>query len=78
MKEQIIKILTEARPEFDFTQENSEFIDNGMLDSFDIITVVSDLEIEFKISISAENIIPENFNSIQSIENLLKKLQGMI
>ena len=45
MKEQIIKILSELRPEFDFTQEVN-FIEEGMLDSFDIVTLVDTIEEE--------------------------------
>ena len=44
MKEQIIKILTELRPEFDFTQEGVNFIEEGMLDSFDMVNLVSELD----------------------------------
>ena len=40
-KEQIIRILTELRPEFDFTQENVDFFEEGMLDSFDLVALVS-------------------------------------
>lgn len=72
MKEQIIRILTELRPEFDFTQ-SSNFIEDGMLDSFDVVTLVSDLDACFGISIDGMDIVPENFASIEAIENLLKK-----
>lgn len=73
MKEQLIKILTELRPEFDFTQEGVDFIENGMLDSFDMIALVSELDSQFNISIDGVDIIPENFNSVDAIEALLKK-----
>lgn len=73
MREQIIKILTELRPEFDFTQEGVDFIENGMLDSFDMIALVSELDSQFNISIDGVDIIPENFNSVDAIEALLKK-----
>ena len=46
MREKIIEILNDTRPEFDFGKEESGFIDKGMLDSFDIISLVSDLEEE--------------------------------
>jgi len=72
MKEQIIRILTELRPEFDFTQ-SSNFIEDGMLDSFDVVTLVSDLDAQFGISIDGMDIVPENFASIEAIEKLLKK-----
>lgn len=72
MKEQIIRILTELRPEFDFTQ-SSNFIEDGMLDSFDVVTLVSDLDAQFGISIDGMDIVPENFASLEAIEKLLKK-----
>jgi len=72
MREQIIKILTELRPEFDFKQDVN-FIEEGMLDSFDIVTLVSDLDATFGISIDGVDILPENFATVEAIENLLKK-----
>jgi acyl carrier protein len=72
MKETIIRILTDIRPEFNFT-ENSDFINEGMLDSFDIVSLVSELDQEFKISISGLDIVPENFSSVDTIEKLLIK-----
>ena len=71
MKEKIIKILTELRPEFDFTDVN--FIEEGMLDSFDVVNLVTDLDSTFGISIDGVDILPENFSSVESIEKLLIK-----
>ena len=73
MTEQIIKILTELRPEFDFTQEGVNFIEEGMLDSFDMVNLVSELDSTFGISIDGVDILPENFATVDSIEQLLKK-----
>ena len=73
MKEQIIKILTELRPEFDFTQEGVDFIEEGMLDSFDLVTLVSELDDTFGISIDGVDILPENFSSVDAIAALLVK-----
>lgn len=73
MKEQIIKILTELRPEFDFTQEGVNFIEEGMLDSFDMVNLVNDLDSTFGISIDGVDILPENFATVDAIEQLLKK-----
>ena len=73
MKEQIIKILTELRPEFDFTQEGINFIEEGMLDSFDMVNLVSELDSTFGISIDGVDILPENFATVEGIEQLLKK-----
>lgn len=73
MKEKIIKILTDLRPEFDFTDESLNFIEEGMLDSFDIVSLVDALDTEFNIVIDGTDIIPENFASVKSIENLINK-----
>lgn len=73
MREQIIKILTELRPEFDFTQEGVNFIEEGMLDSFDMVNLVNDLDLTFGISIDGVDILPENFGTLDAIEQLLKK-----
>lgn len=73
MKEQIIKILTELRPEFDFTQEGVNFIEEGMLDSFDMVNLVNDLDSTFGISIDGVDILPENFATVDSIVQLLNK-----
>ena len=73
MKEKIIKILTELRPEFDFTQEGVDFIEEGMLDSFDLVTLVSELDSTFGISIDGVDILPENFGSVDAIAALLVK-----
>lgn len=73
MKEQIIKILTELRPEFDFTQEGLDFIEEGMLDSFDLVTLVNELDSTYGISIDGVDILPENFCSVDAIMALLVK-----
>ncbi len=66
MKEQIIKILSELRPEFDFTQD-ANFIEEGMLDSFDVVTLVDAIEEEMGVAISGMDVLPENFCSIDAI-----------
>lgn len=72
MKQQIINILQEIRPEFDFTQDIN-FIEEGMLDSFDIVSLVTTLDEKYGISIDGMDIIPENFATIESIRDLLIK-----
>ncbi len=73
MKEKIIKILTDLRPEFDFTDESINFIEEGMLDSFDVVSLVDALDIEFNIVIDGVDIVPENFSTLESIVKLLRK-----
>jgi acyl carrier protein len=66
------QVLNDIRPEFDFAA-SEDFMSDGMLDSFDMITLVSDLDKEHGISIAGMDIVPENFQSIASIERLLQK-----
>lgn len=72
MKEKIINILTEIRPEFEFNESAVNFIEAGYLDSFDVISIVVDLETAFDVKISGALIIPENFRSIDAIANLIQ------
>ena len=75
MKERVLKILNDLRPEFDFSQAVN-FVEEGMLDSFDVINLVTTLDEEFGISIDGTDVLPENFSSIDAIERLLKKNGG--
>ncbi|MCX6271429.1 MAG: phosphopantetheine-binding protein [Bacteroidetes bacterium] len=70
MQQQIINILREIRPEFDFSQEIN-FVEEGMLDSFDVVNLVTALDEHFHISIDGMDILPENFATIDAIVNLL-------
>lgn len=68
----VADILKEIRPEFDFTP-NNDFIADGMLDSFDVVTLVAALDKSFGVSIDGVDIVPENFRSLQTIDALLRK-----
>ena len=72
MRDSIIDILSKLRPEFDFTAD-VDFIEEGMLDSFDVISLVDELENHFGIRIDGLDVLPENFSSIDGIIHLLKK-----
>ena len=76
MKEKIISILSELRPEFDFT-ESVNFIEEGMLDSFDIVNLVDELETQFDFKIDGTDVIPENFSSIDSIAAVIEKSKNV-
>jgi acyl carrier protein len=68
----LLKILQEIRPEHDFAS-STDFIADGMLDSFDVVALVADLEKAYAISIRGTDIVPENFASLKAIEELLRK-----
>jgi acyl carrier protein len=72
MKQEIIQIIKDLRPEFDFSQEVN-FIEEGMLDSFDLVSLVTDLESKFGVVIDGMDIVPENFSSLDAIEALVNK-----
>ena len=59
----------------DIDVTNNNLIDEEILDSFDIVTIVSAVDEEFDIQITARDIVPENFNSVEAIYNLVKKLE---
>lgn len=73
MNNKVIEILNEIRPEFDFSEPVDNFIEAGMLDSFDVVTLVTTLDEEFGISIDGVDILPENFSSVLSITDLLSR-----
>ncbi len=68
----VADILKEIRPEFDFTT-SSDFMADGMLDSFDMVTLVATLDKTYSISIPGTDIVPENFQNLQTIAALLRK-----
>jgi D-alanine--poly(phosphoribitol) ligase subunit 2 len=70
--DKILEILTEARPDVDFENE-SELFDQGILDSFDIVTIISDLNDAFEINIRVHDLTGENFNSLESIQALIER-----
>ena len=72
--EELIGILEEIRPDIDFTKEK-KLIDNGVLDSFDIISIVGELNMHYEIEINVEDLLPENFNSVEAMKELICKLQ---
>jgi acyl carrier protein len=65
-------ILKEIRPEFDFSA-SSDFIADGMLDSFDMMTLVATLDKTYGISIQGTDIVPENFKNLETIGALLRQ-----
>lgn len=73
--EELMELLTALKPEIDFEVEQ-ELIDEGLLDSFDVITLIAEIEDQFGIEVPAEEIIPENFNCAESIWRLLEQIRG--
>ena len=72
--EELMEILEELRPDVDFENEPG-LIDNGILDSFDIVSLVTALNDAYDIEIKPNNLVPENFNSRDAILALVEQLQ---
>ena len=74
MKEKILEILTGIRSDIDF--ENShKLIDDGLLESLDIVAIVGEFNEEFDVEISVEDLLPENFNSVDAMVELIARAQ---
>ncbi|HHY63895.1 MAG TPA: acyl carrier protein [Clostridiaceae bacterium] len=72
--EELLKILEELHPEIDF-RTHEHLIDDKILDSFDIITLIAEINDEFDVAIPAHEIIPENFNSAKALYSLIERLK---
>lgn len=77
MNEEIMAMLAEIRPEFNFA-ESDDFVMDGLLDSFDIISLSSMLEEKYNINIDGLDIVPENYASVNAIIDLVKKSGGNV
>lgn len=73
--EKLMKIMEEVRPDVDFKNE-TELIDADILDSFDIIAIVSEINDVFGIEINVNDLLPENFNSVEALFELITKMQN--
>lgn len=73
MRETLMEILGDLRPDVDFEHETN-LISGGILESFDIVSLVSELTDEFDITIRPKDLIPENFNSVDAMLALITKL----
>lgn len=72
--EELLEILTNLRPDIDFESETS-LIDSEILDSFDIVSLITDINDAFDIEITPKDLKPENFNSAEAIYSLIRRLE---
>ena len=70
----VLEVLKSIKEDVDF-ESSTDFIEDGLLDSFDLVNLVSELEAVFDIEIRGVDIIPENFTSIETITELVEKYQ---
>ena len=73
MENKIIKILKKTKPNINFLKNKKDLIKKSILDSFDIVTIISEIEKEFNINIKANDIVAKNFDNISKIVKLVKK-----
>lgn len=75
MKQRLLELLREEYPEIDF-EASDALVDDGMLDSMTITGLIAFLSMEFDITIPYEEIIEENFNSVEALSKMIERLQG--
>ena len=73
--EKLLEILEDIKPGFDFVGR-TDLVDSGDLDSFDVITLIGEIMEAFEVEIPVEAIVPENFNSLEAIMNLINENLG--
>ncbi len=73
--EELLEILKSIRPDVDFENE-TELIDEGILDSFDVVSIISEIDDKFDVQIRINELDPENFNSAEAIWNLIQHLKS--
>ncbi len=71
--EKLIEIMQNLHPDVDF-ETYEGLVDDGVLDSLDIVTLITDINDAFDVSIPAEEILPENFNSAKALWELIERL----
>lgn len=69
-----MNILNELRPELDFEKED-RLIEDGVLDSFDLVSLIGEINDQFDVEIDFDDIEPENFNSVEAMIKLIERLK---
>ena len=72
--EKLLELLHEIRPDVDFENEK-ELIDDGILDSMDVVSIISSIDDEFGVQIRITELDPENFNSVENLWSLIESLK---
>ena len=73
--EKLLELLQGIRPDVDFENEIA-LVDDGILDSMDIVSIISELHDEFDVQVRINELDPDNFNSMESIWELVQKLKN--
>lgn len=72
---ELLDILETLRPDVDFGREE-RLVEDGILDSFDIVSIVAEVDGALGVRIGAEELVPENFNSARALWALVRRLRG--
>ena len=72
--DELLAILQDLHPDVDF-ESCDTLIDDGILDSFDIVTIIAEISDQFDVKIGVEQIVPENFNSAEALWELVRRLE---
>lgn len=72
--EDLLRILSDLHPDVDFETED-HLVDDMILDSFDIVSLITEISDQFDVTITAKDIIPENFNSAEALYDLIQRLE---
>lgn len=73
-KEKLIKILMEINPDLDYEKETA-LVDDGLFDSLEVMTIVTEIDNRFHVEIDPDDVIAENFNSVETMLALIEKAQ---
>ena len=73
--DELLALLKDVKPDVDF-EHCDTLIDDGLLDSFDIISIVREIGDTFDVTVTAEEIDPDNFNSARQLWAMIQRLQG--
>lgn len=72
-KEQILAILKEVKPTKNL-ENVTDIIEGGYIDSFELMSLISNLNEAFHIEISLDDLVPDNFNSVDAIAQMVSRL----
>lgn len=71
--DKLLEVLKSVRKDVDFENETA-LIDDGILDSFDVVAIVSEINMEFDIEITVDDMTPENFNSMEAMNDMINRI----
>ncbi|MBQ4353296.1 MAG: acyl carrier protein [Clostridia bacterium] len=74
-KKKLLALLTDIRPDVDFENETA-LVDDGLIESLDIVAIVTEIMAQFDVEISVDDLMPENFNSADAMLGMIEEKLG--